>query len=347
VRARECPRTTMKASRSNVHATGLLVGALFVLLALSVCVSAFAQAVSWPDPPGLKALKQQLAAAEAKKGKDHPDLVKILLDMAQSYRDAGGYVPATVYVERVLSIEENHGASRLDVAATLDKLGTLYLAQGDSARARAAYMRAQPVLLQELGANNPLYGLFLVHLSELQLRAGQTQEAQASVDQALTAFGERLSKASHEWTEMNRRVGLLLLGLGKYEEAEQQLVYALTVRSEARDFSNPDKASFYMASAQNSLGEFYVTVGRDDEAEPLLLSALSAYEKEYGNDHPLLEDVLVNLAALYKGMGNASQEQRYAERAQAVHRRSAGYSHLPDAPVRTLVRVTPPPRAGE
>jgi TonB family protein len=244
---------------------------------------------------------------------------------------------------RALSIiEKTHGSEGLAVGLELDKLGNVYLAQGDIARARTAYMRARPILLEKL-QNNSAYGLFLTHLGKLRLLTGQTEEAKGTVDQALTACGKELFKADHNWTEGNRMLGLLFLGLGKYREAEEQLIYALTVRSEALDFENRDAALLYMASASNSLGEFYVTVGLDDKAEPLLLDALGAYEKKYGNDHPLSEDVLVNLAAVYEGKGDASKARQYAERAQALHRRSAGYSHVPEWPVRTLVRATPPP----
>jgi tetratricopeptide (TPR) repeat protein len=97
-----------------------------------------------------------------------------------------------------------------------------------------------------------------------------------------------------------------------------------------------------MAPAQAALGEFYVTVGRNDQAEQPLRDALTVYEKKYGDDHPLLEDVLIDLAALYENKGDMSQGREYAERAQAIHQKSAGYSHLPDVSVRTLKRVTPP-----
>lgn len=334
----------MKTS-SVIHCPGFLAGTLLVLLASTVSTPSLSQATSWPDPAGIRELKQQLAESEAKKGQDNPDLVEVLLKLGNAYRDEGGYVLAAPYVERALSIiEKTRGSKHLEVGATLDKLGTLYLAQGDTARARAAYLRAKPILLRELRRNKPGYGIFLLHLAELQLLTGRTREAQATVDQALTAFGGELSQAAHDWTEVNRRLGLLLLGLGKYQEAELELVYALTVRSEAMSFANRDEALFYMASANNSLGEFYVTVGRDDEAEPLLLDALMAYEKKYGKDHPLLEGVLINLAALYGSKGDGSSGRQYVERVQDIHRRSAGYSHMPDSPVRTLVRVTPPPR---
>jgi tetratricopeptide (TPR) repeat protein len=288
-------------------------------------------------------LKAELAGVEARKGKGSPDLVEPLFKVGDAYREAGGYVPATPYVERALDItEKKQGAEHIDVAATLDKLGTLYLAQGDTARARAAYVRAQPILLRKLGQKNPGYGIFLLHLARLQLATGQTRSAQATVDQALTAFGDEVSAAAQQWTEANRMLGVLFLGLGKYEEAKQQLVYALTVRSEALEFGDHDQATLYMAPVQASLGELYVTIGQNSDAEPLLLDALAAYEKRYGKDHPLQEDALVGLAALYESKGDPTQGRAYAERAQALHQKSVGYSHLPDVPVRTLNPVTLP-----
>lgn len=217
-------------------------------------------------------------------------------------------------------------------------------ARGDAARARTAYRRASPILLREVGPAHPGYGLFLMHVGELQLLAGQTAEAQQTVDQASTAFGDKLSQADHKWTGANQEMGLRFLGLGKYRQAEQQLVYALTVRSEALELEEHDKALFYIASAQNALGNLYFAVGLDDRAEPLLRDALTAYEKRYGKIHPLLEDVIASLAALYHDKGDASRARQFADRAQALHQKSAGYSHLSDWPLRTLARATPRPR---
>jgi tetratricopeptide (TPR) repeat protein len=288
-------------------------------------------------------LKQQLATAEAETGTLPDDLVEALFKLADAYREEGGYVPATPYVERALAVTEAaHGSDDINVAATLDKLGTLYLSQGDTARARAAYARARPILLKRLGRKNPGFGIFLLHVGRLQVATGQIKDAQETAHQAVSAFGEELSHAAQEMVEVNRMLGLLLLGVGKYKEAEQQLVYGLTVRSEALSFVDKDEALLYMAPAQASLGELYVVMGRNDEAQQLLLAALAAYEKKYGGDHPLIEDVLVALTGLYENKGDAPQRQQYAARLQALHERSAGYSHLPDVSARVMRRSTPP-----
>jgi hypothetical protein len=70
-----------------------------------------------------------------------------------------------------------------------------------------------------------------------------------------------------------------------------------------------------MAPIRNALGQLYVTVGLLDQAESLLQETLDAYEKKYGKDHPLTEDVLVNLVALYDGQQDASKAREYADRA--------------------------------
>jgi len=313
-------------------------GALLLVVATFASGAAQSQATSWPDPADIRTLKKQLATAEAKGGKDHPDLTELLFAIGDAYRDQGGYVLAAPYIARVLLITEKaHGSDHLQVAAVLDKLGTLYLRQGDTARARTAYVRAGPILLRDIGPDRPIYGIFLMHLAELQLLAGQITDAQRTVDQASTAFGEHLSEADHEWTGANQGMGVLFLGLGRYEQAEQQLVYALTVRSEALELEEHDKALLYVAPTQNALATLYVALGRDDEAEPLLRNALATYERKYGKDHPLLEDVIVNLAALYDHKGDATKARQYADRARVLHEKSAGYSHLPAWPLRPTV----------
>jgi tetratricopeptide (TPR) repeat protein len=309
------------------------------------CVNGTAspQASAWPDSPAIAQLKEQLATAEAETGTLPDDLVKALFRLADAYREEAGYVPATPYVERALSVTEKaHGSEDINVAATLDKLGTLYLSQGDTAQARAAYVRAKPILLRKLGRKHPGFGIFLLHVGRLQVSTGQIKDAQETAHQAVTAFGDDLSHAAQEMTEVNRMLGLLLLGVGRYKEAEQQLVYALTVRSEALSFVGRDEALLYMAPAQAALGELYVTMGRNDQAQQPLLDALTAYEKKYGGDHPVVEEILIALAALYENKGDAAQGQQYAARVQALHQRSEGYSHLPGVSVRVLRRSTPP-----
>src|SRR5579864_2390063 len=150
---------TTKTSKSVIRSPGFPAGVLLVLLISSLTPPSFPQEASWPEPSGVSGLKQQLATSEAKKGKDHPDLVEILYKLADAYANEGGYVLAAPYVERALSVaEKTHGSESLEVGATLDKLGTLYLYQGDIARARTAYVRAGPILFEKLGQNNPGYG---------------------------------------------------------------------------------------------------------------------------------------------------------------------------------------------
>jgi hypothetical protein len=69
----------MNASKSVIRGAGFLAGSLLVLLtactSASVSTASLSQAASWPEPARIRGLKQQLAASEAKNGKDHPDLV--------------------------------------------------------------------------------------------------------------------------------------------------------------------------------------------------------------------------------------------------------------------------------
>lgn len=329
----------MTISPSLLFPLGRRARILLVLLAPLVSTPAWSQATSWPDPPDIRTLKQQLGSAEAKMGTDHAEVAELLLTLGEAYREHGGYVPATPFVERALAIKEKvHGPSHIEVAGVLDRLGIMYLQQGDTGRARTAFVRARPILVRELGPKHPVYGLFLTHLGELQLLAGETTAAQHTVDEASKAFGDVLFQADHQWTEANRSMGLLYLGLGKGREAEQQLVLALTVRSEALDFENQEEARLYIASAQTALGDLYVAIGRLKDAEPLLREALATYEKKYGNDHPVLEDPIVNLAGLYEDKGDGTRARQYADRAAALHQRLAGYSHLSDWPLQARAR---------
>jgi len=85
-----------------------------------------------PTKRDLAALEEELAATEALKGKDHADLVPILMNISVAQRDQGGWIPARPFAQRALEIvRKNPAAESLETAGALDLLGTLDWLQGD------------------------------------------------------------------------------------------------------------------------------------------------------------------------------------------------------------------------
>lgn len=341
------------------------IGLHFLLfLSLSpclLCVSSYAadRPATNPLPPqerpgkDLAALKKKLAATKAKKGNDHADLVPILLNISQAYRDQGGYIPARPFAQRALEIAQKvRGKEHVEVASALDLLGTLDWLQGDYDSALQNYQGVLSIVEKKLDANHPAYATALDHLARVYLFTGKTAEAEASLQKALTVVSEAFGAASGEATVIQLTLGELYLRSGSLAKAEQVLVYALTIRSEGLEIpvmagqTTTQEVLFVMAPPRNLLGRLYTLAGLYDKAEPFLQDALKAYEAQLGKEHPWLEDVLVNLAALAAAKGDAGQAAAYSKRAGEIFDKNVGFSHLPGSPRPKPIESAPPSRSG-
>lgn len=292
------------------------------------------------------ALKTQLSQAEAEKGNNHPDLIPILLGVAQAYREQGGYIPASQFAQRALAITEKvHGSDNLQVAGVLDLLGTLYRLQGDSRHAHEYYERALPMVEKRLGSGHPSYAMLLNNLAKVYISTRKTEEAESTLQKAMQIIVDTFGPASAQATIIQETLGELYLTTGKYSAAEQQLRYALTVRSEALEFGESRKdALFRMAPIQNLLGALYTVFGLYDKAEPLLHDALKAYEAKLGKEHTLLEGVLVNLAVLFDAEGKTTEAAAYRKRAEYIHEKNIGFSHTSTSLLPKPTEAVPAPR---
>ena len=276
-------------------------------------------------------LKKQLSEAEKEKGKNHPDLITILLNITTTYEEQGGYIPALPFALRGLEISEKvHGEDSLETAIMLNLVGILYYSQADNTRAIEYIQRALPIVENTFGTDNIVYAGMLRILALVFIATGDTETALKNL---LPALEIAVGLVSRKITDYQLSMGELSLIIGSYHWAELMLKVALTFRSDALEYAElsgepREKALFGMAPVQNILGALYTVTVLYDKAEPLLLDALSGYEATLGTEHPKLEGVLVNLAALYEALGQRVKAEEYQKRAERIHKKYIGFSHI-------------------
>jgi len=295
----------------------------------------------------LAALKKTLADVEAEKGADHRDLIPILTAIGLAYRKQGGYVLALPFCQRATQIAEKAGGGdSLELAAALDFLGTIYRLAGHEQSALEQYYRALPVVRKHLGTEHPAYGILLSNQASAEMAVGKTDEALKALREAARVVDDAYGQASQDATYVKEILGELYLRIGRFSAAEDELQYALTVRSEGLDGlyagAIPKEETLYnIAPVENLLGRLYTVVGLYDKAEPHLHNALSAFETKLGNHHPALESVLVNLAALAEARSDAARAAEYQERARQIHARNVGFSFAPATLLATAIQAAP------
>jgi len=327
----------------------LYAGVLFSLL--SLCYGSDDEAKS--KPKDLATLKRELATTEARRGTSDPALISILDSIARQLGEQWNFVAAEPAAQRALDIARKaHGEDSIEVVRELDLLGQFYLAQGDAEAALKNYQQALPMVEKKVGKEHPAYGLMLNDLAKSYLAAGKTAEAEEALKKSLATVTSSLGPASGEASEVQMTYGELYLRTGRYGRAESMLVYALTIRSEGLDIPvmagqmTKKQALFGMAPAQNLLGRLYTVTQLYDQAGKMLQDALKADEDQLGKDHPALEAVLVNLAALSQAQGETDKAVEYQKRADAIHEKKIGIAYRADSPRLKAFESNSPPAPG-
>ena len=110
--------------------------------------------------------------------------------------------------------------------------------------------------------------------------------------------------------------------LGLYGPAADSFQESLIAKEETFGANHP-----FVASSLNNLGSTYASMGRTQEAEPLLKHSLEIKEKVLGADNPELAPILGNLSALYSQQGRYGEAQPLQERQLAIHEKLYGHDH--------------------
>ena len=106
-------------------------------------------------------------------------------------------------------------------------------------------------------------------------------------------------------------------GRGEYRAAEHELLAALA----AVQKRHPDGPE--IAAVTNNLAIVYQTMGRLDEAEPLLRRTVEVWRRTLGPDHANLARSLNNLAELYQVKGADDRSEATYEQALAIAEKNA------------------------
>ena len=95
-----------------------------------------------------------LALTEAAHGPDHPDVAKVLTNLAVLSRAQGrNYIAEPLYRRALLIREKALGLNHVDVATSLANLAALKAAQGTYAEAEHLYRRASKI--RKTGPSTP------------------------------------------------------------------------------------------------------------------------------------------------------------------------------------------------
>jgi len=200
--------------------------------------------------------------------------------------------------------------------------GSVFGAQGDSARFEAHYKRSLE-LARQPGVVSPRSraGTAAQYINALS-NNDKAAEAEVVAKEELAFAENALPAADDELAGLRLRYGDILAHTGREKEAEPYLVAALKGREET--LGKSDRATNV---AVNQLALLYAGMGRNEEALPLQRRNLASCIANFGQDHPDVNAARTNLASVLTNLKQHDEAVTLALAAIDSTRRILGQDH--------------------
>jgi tetratricopeptide (TPR) repeat protein len=283
----------------------------------------------------------------------HAQLVNVLYP-------AGKYADAEASAREALRLRrETLGPAHADVATSLDDLGAVRMAQGDTAGAEPLMRDALAIRRSRRAADDPQLAVGLNNLAYVLWRKGDLEEAEAMYREALGIDRRALGSEHPEIPTKLLNLAVLLRDRGRPDAAEALAREALATRRKILGDQHPalantldvlagaleDRGQYAeaevlmrdaLALARQTYGEVHLDTarlqhnlgwllwkqGNHAEADPVLRAAVANVPKTYGAGHRMARAALSNLAHNLNSLGDARAAEATAREALALYRQA-------------------------
>ncbi len=247
-----------------------------------------------------------------------PELHLARLHLANFYLDNTNKVAQAgeLYEEsysRVL--EKEIGAWHKDHLDLLNHLAQYYEMTDQYTKAVAALDKAALVARAKYNDKDFKYGEELTRIARLQIRLGQYEAAEASLNKSLLIL-EEFSKEGDKKGLLIEAIDTqaVLFGIkGMFDEAEDALDRSRKIILKADQPLNIDELGTVL-----NLCNLYIQLGRYSDTNEILSTAITEYTKIYGDQSLRLISPLVDMGKLLLAQGDYTEADKIAQRANQI-----------------------------
>jgi serine/threonine-protein kinase len=223
-------------------------------------------------------------------------------------------------------------ASDPAIEAELDvTLGSIYQKLGKLARADSLIAAALEKRRALHGAVHPDVAATLVALASLRVDQARFEEAERLARAGLEMSKRTLPPNHPGIVKATIAVGRALQERGAYDKAIPVLQEAVRLNS------LPGAAPADLATSLSSLADAHFYSGHYAISDSLNRRVLAMYTQLYGERHPLVADILINLGASQLDRGNYVEAERFDRQALDITRAFYGNDHQETAAQLTML----------
>jgi CHAT domain-containing protein/tetratricopeptide (TPR) repeat protein len=267
------------------------------------------------------ALAAPAPAQTAKQTAELRDLLRRALDLERKGRRA----QAVKAWERALATSRRvSGPEHLGTLRIIERLGTLYFADGDYARAEPLWRRSLKLRQARRDKDKDRLSVAVAsnRLAQLYQALGRYRKAEPLFKSTLATIEAELGKKHLEAAVALNNLAALYRLMARHARAESLYERSLEIRQAKLGKDHPD-----VAQSLNNLANLHESVGQYARAEPLYRRSLKIWEAKRGKDHPDVATALNNLAGLYESMGRHARAEPLYKRCLAIREAKLGKSH--------------------
>jgi CHAT domain-containing protein/tetratricopeptide (TPR) repeat protein len=267
--------------------------------------------------------EQALAQAEAALGKDDPETLTAVKNLAEIYDDQGRHDAAEPLFTRALEGRERVlGAEHPDTLVSVNNLAVFYQSRGRTDDAEPLFKRALAARERVLGADHQETLQSAENLALLYDALHRDTEAEPLFRHTLEAQTRVLGPDAPDTLATVNDLAHFYQSRARLAEAEPLLKRVLDFNDRTSSRDNP--ASLLIVG---TLARFYLEELRFTEAEPLLTRILPVFEGTLGPGDPRTLEVIDGLVNIYRIQGRNGAAEPLLKRLVETRERTLGKEH--------------------
>ena len=268
--------------------------------------------------------ERALVIEERYYGKDHPEVVRTLVNLGNVYGSLGNLSQKKVLLERALVIQEGcYGKNHPTLlATTLMNLGIAYGALGDAFQRKVLIERALIIQERHYGKEHPEVAKTLANLGNAYGDLGDVSRKKVLLERALVIEERYYGKEHPEVAITLAGLGNAYGNLGDASRKKVLLERALVIQE--RHYG---EEHLEVAITLASLGNAYGVLGDAFQQKVLLERALAIQDRHYGEGHPEVAMILLSLSCAELSLNQPEVALKHAQHCLIICQQFFGEAH--------------------
>jgi tetratricopeptide (TPR) repeat protein len=260
---------------------------------------------------------------DEKIGKEHPDTLTSMNNLAEALSNQGKYAEAEVIFQETLALREKVlGKEHPNTLMSMSNLAQTLSYQGKYAEAEVIFQETLALGKKLLGKEHPKTLMSMSNLAQTLSYQGKYAEAEVIFRETLALLENVLGK-EHPGTLMSmNNLAAALLSQGKHAEATVIYQETLVLRKKVLGKEHPDTLM-----SMNNLAHITSDQGNYAEAKAMHQETLALLEKVLGKEHPHTLTSMNNLAGALSGQGKYAEAEVIFQETLALREKVLGKEH--------------------